>query len=1186
MKLNIKIAVLLLVGLFGMANSHAYTMTIEANKWQLISFPKLPENRSVEDIFGEAATGGKLIAIWGFDNSAKSWNSWPTHAQMPNSNLSQLEPGNGYWVKTSEKLVLDIQKANNAAGEVVLYPGWNLVGLSMDSAMSHDQALAGVPYVELWSYDVANNKFLTVQKSRGSQIILKEEFNQVLPGRGYWLYMAEQTNLLPQMGTLLPPDIDLEPLLSISEYGKETTWENMSPGDIDWDGDGFFDFPNTQQTVSFGDFLNRQRIAITNEGNGVLSWQATIEPSVKWLLFEAFDEKGNPVLTNRAGGSVSDTNGELILVVNRVGLAPSDNYKTQVVLRANGGVQEKRIDVNLAVADVVGDYEVTVRLDEVGDKKADLHNPKYFLSFARDGEGVKAFLDEERSLLIPETTYLSGSYIADPESHFQVLGQLYLPKGHDHNPYQGDIRREFTLIGQRSDGRDGLSPLDIKGTYAENIYGIFEDPIQLKGEFVAKRLSPIPKKKDFATARFKNGEIVSKDTNEGISEFDLSVNERYSITDIKSALKISHSEPDQLVMSLISPKGTTVKLHEKQNRSLKEVRFDDYDDSVESMDLFDGQLSRGTWKLRIQNYSSSVGTVNEWSLDISGAKVYQITGTTDPGIRLQLSGCGIVRSVITGPDGKFSFDGLIPCDYDISVVQLGYEVTTTPVRIQGCLIAQGNPCDQDADYIQALTSAQLAKLKPKLVATSGTMKVIVSPKSAMLSNNPEEKIQLQAVDVTNYSGLNKTLLSRKWELYKRVNSWSAINAQGYLVDVEAYDNQVPAGNNHISYSEDISKWNPNHRVQITQATVIDPRGGYGAAKVETVEAGYPSIFNSNGMGEKGFELKKDEYVTFSVFLKPGTTEEVRFRFASEKGFYADELVNFTTGEHTGGQDQLSNYQVLANGWYRASVTVKANDDFSNFYVEFFIAKSGSVTNVPTGESLYVFGPQAEIHSFEAPMVPISIDNVVVFVPQQNMTGYIATGFSHGTRSAQEQLDVLIASKSTNTGSWSYEFDNTPSHAGIYYVKLHSGVKNSSNQNETLSYTTDYISLAYADLNNLHFGIRSVHAAAGSAGMKAMDMATFDINRPPLDGGQGPEDSDSFKSTVSEATETNETNNLFQNPEDPSQSSFEPTGMDDPSGNLNKHYRMYISTGQLYHGGSAYGGNFRLDIGVQSAGGNK
>lgn len=1186
---NIKslLGILFIALLFSMKVS-AYTITLEKDKWQLISFPKLPQDRSIEGLFGDSISNGSLVAVWSFDNANKTWHSWPQKAFDNRSGLVQLETSKGYWVKVKQNIVLSIEGDASNISEQILYPGWNLLGISSETEMSHEQAFAGVPFLELWSYDKSKNGFLSVKKSGGSQIVLQEEFTQVTPNQGYWMYVTEQTSLIPSMGTLLPPDIDLEPLLNLTEYGKETLWDQLTPGDVDWDGDGFFDFPNTQTTVAFGDFLNRQRLSITNEGNGVLSWQARLEPPVKWLLFEAFDENEQPVLTNNVVGNVSDTNGELVMVVNRVGLAPSDNYTTELVLTANGSNAEKRIEVSMAVADVVGDYEITVRLDEIDGKKADLHNPKYFLSFARDGDGVKAFLDEERSLLIPETTYLSGSYINDPESHFQVLGQLYLPKEHEHNPYQTDIRREFTIIGQRSDGRDGLSPLDLKGTYAENIYGIFEQPIQLTGEFVATRLSPIPKKKDLTITTPVMGEIVSSAVDDGVSIFEFNVTDRYSITDVKTNLRIQHSLPEELEVYLISPQDTEIKLHEKQSRSLADVRFDDYDESAESLDLLNGQLSFGLWKLKIKNHSTTVGQLESWTIDISGAKVYTINGETLPGIRLQLSGCGIVRTVISDEiTGRFEFDGLIPCDYDISVAQLGYEVSTTTVRIEGCFKTASNKCDSESDYIQSLSSDQLAEIAPKLVATSGTMKVIVSPTTAMLPRKQNETISIQAVDVTDYSALSKTLKNRKWELYKRVNSWSSISPQGYLVDVEGYGESIPAGTNYISYSEDYKKWNETSNITLSDSNILDPRGGTNAVKVTHSGNGeWGKIMTTNGFGEGGFVLAKDEYVTLSAFVKKGTSSEIRFRFANGAGsVIKGEVMNFTTGAFTGENDLPSTTVALANGWYRASVTYKATADFSDFHCDFSFGYNGT-HKVSSPRNIYLFGPQCEKHSAQASLIPIMVGDITVMIPLQNMTGYIATGAEHEDRSLSNQQDVLVADGQTSSalGSWSHNFDYKSSNAGIYYLKLSSEVQ-ASGVTETISYTSEAINISYQNLTDYHFGIRSVYAAAGTSGMKAMDMATFDIDRPPylVDGNpKGLEDSDSFKVLVDEGTETNQSNDLFQNPEDPSQFSFVPTGMDEQSGNLNKHYRMHISTGQLIHSPPVYGGSFRLDIGVQSS----
>ncbi len=1344
----------------------ASALEFKANQWQLVSFPRLPVDASIDTIFGEAATdtNGALSAVWTFDNNTKEWQSWPSQSGLATSNLSELTLGQGYWVKTQSDLVLDVLDATEAVGEMTLYPGWNLIGLSVDQTMGHEQALAGVPFLELWKYDSNQNKFLSVQKSRGSQIILKEEFSQIEASQGLWVYMAEQSTLLPSMGTLLPPDIDIEPLLNLSTYGSEAAWDQVTPGDIDWDEDGYFDFPNTQTQVSFGDFLNRQRLSITNEGNGVLCWQATIEPAVDWLLFEAFDEEDQPVLTNIAMGNVSSTFGELVLVANRTGMAPSDNYKTQIVLRANGSLQEKRIDVSLAVADVVGDYEMTVRLDEINDKQADLHNPKYFLSFARDGEGVKAFLDEERSLLIPQLTYLSGDYVADPQSHFQVLGQLYLPQGHEHNPYESDIRREFTIVGQRSDGKDGLSPLDLKGTYSENIYGIFDEPIQLSGEFVGIRLSPTPKKKDQSISDIISGEILAEDS----SVFEVDITDRYSITDIKTALRIEHSQPESLIVKLTGPQWTdgngdvqrtTLVLHDKQTRSLTDVQFDDYDAAIDSLDNFDGQLSFGKWTLEIINSSTSVGFLNAWNLDISGATVYKLTGTVaDAGIRIQISGCGVVDSVITDSSGNFSFDGLIPCDYELKVLQLGYEITTTGVRIIGCM--QGQVCNTQADFTQVLDVQQIADLQPQLVTSSGAMKVLVSPTSGQLP------ITLQAVDVTDYAQLDKTIQSRTWQLYKRVNATTAISKEGFLIDVEPSNGYVSYGKNYTAYSEDFSKWNSGSSITLGATNVIDPRGGYNAVKVSHTGVGtsaVSTILKADNQGQGGFSVKEGDFVTNSIFVKAGSSNEIRFRFANaSEAFLSAEVLDFTTGEYTGGNNLQSSTQPLANGWYRASATYQVTQDYENFHCDLWFSKGGTY-NLTTPEDVYVFGPQCEVtgtsgrvdyqsanNYMPSPYAPeswqrnsaynlisnvilnnpsgyetlglaerindaaaagnlaetslnasvtsgeefylaviaksitndnsfrlrfndeigflgsvsINIDSGVKFsggggdinqmwqvtdlsdgfklfetkmtahrdsndlwaqiifekkdgsvqapalgskayvqaaffgksndwpaiytapkaIEEITASDYIPTGTNHAERSVNGQQEVLIAEQTTGlSGSFSHQFTNNRHDAGAYFVKLNSDVKNASNQDEQISYQTLDV-LAFKNPEDIHLGSYSIYGAGGKAGLKAMDMATYDLDRFPLvseSGSQGMEDSDGFKADDIEDDEyqTNAPNDV--NEISPGVFSVTPTGLDEPAGNLNQQYRMYISTGQLYQGGSMYSGRIRLDLGIQS-----
>lgn len=1169
-------ALLFAVSLGLCSQLNADVIELPAQQWQLVSFPKLSDGATVESVFGDAASNGQLTAVWTFNNSDKKWQSWPAKTGLVSSDLSELSLGQGYWVKTQVDLTIDLPSESQSISEMVLYPGWNLIGLSLDQAISHEKALAGVPFLELWKFDSQQNKFLTVEKSSGSQIILKEEFANVDAGEGLWVYMSEQSTLLPQMGTLLPPDIDVEPLLNITEYGIEKLWDGYQMGaDVDWDGDNHFDFPNTQTQIAFGDFLNRQQMSITNEGNGVLSWSAHISSDTPWLKFETLDENNESTFSSTISGVTADLSSSITLFADRVGKASGSENLATINITANGGVARKVINVSMHVADIIGDYEVNIGFETIDSEFADLHNPKYFLSLARDGDGIKAFLDEERSLLIPTTTYLSGSYAGDPASNFQILGQITQDANDEANPFGKTIRRTISYVGRRSDGLDGLSPLDLKGEYYENIYGVFEEPIQLKGSFIATRLSPLPVKQDSSENTVKNLVIeAATELQSSVLLADLEIQERLSVTEVIAKLEIEHSLPQALTISLLGPMQdglrTEVLLHDKQDRSIKSLSFDDEDISIDSMALFKDrrQLSQGTWTLKIENNSTSVGELLNWNLLVNGAKVYEITGSVAPGVRLKLSGCGITQTVTSDSDGNFVFDGLIPCDYEITVSQLGYEATTTSVTLLGCLEGQ------DCQYSVPLSLEQIAELEPQLITTNDGMKVIISPKDSILSNNPAQPIRLNGLDVTNYSNLSVSLVERHWQLYKRVNSWSSIDSRGYLVDVSSSGNQVPPGNNYFSYSEEFSQWNPSNSVLLTKYPQFDPRGGYGGVSAVTNGSSSASIFSSNNIGQGAINVNKDDVLTFSVFLKAGSTSQASFRFASENGPISFEVFDFTTGIHVAGQDLASNVQVLANGWVRASVTLQAQANYNGFYVELLIASDGNDVAPASGAAFEVFGPQLERHDQALTMDSIDEDDLTIYLSLANRAGYIATDASHGVRSNDSQIDVLISEQTSTAPNWVYDVNDKAANAGIYYLVLNSAVKNAGNVSSTLSYTTADISLVYANLNQLHFGVTTVNGAAGSTAMKAMDSATFDIDRPTVGEFNPITDSNHFNSELNPATQTNSVGDVSDNQ------------FDEPVGDPKNHYRIFVTTGQLFQTGSMYGGSGRLDVGVQSQEANK
>jgi len=93
-----------------------------------------------------------------------------------------------------------------------------------------------------------------------------------------------------------------------------------------------------------------------------------------------------------------------------------------------------------------------------------------------------------------------------------------------------------------------------------------------------------------------------------------------TVTDIHVGVKIKHGWIGDLVVNLISPAGTVVKLHDKSGFSSDDIMtvYDletTPDDSTNNMDSFNGESTTGTWTLFVADESSGIsGTVEEWIL--------------------------------------------------------------------------------------------------------------------------------------------------------------------------------------------------------------------------------------------------------------------------------------------------------------------------------------------------------------------------------------------------------------------------------------------------------------------------------------------------------------------------------------------------------------------------------------------
>lgn len=146
--------------------------------WNLISIPLEPENNSISSIMSSSLS--EIESVWGFING--EWMVYkPGEPEI--SNMGNLLPGYGYWIKSSGNVeeILVSGKQNN--GAATLTKGWNLIGFNNITILNTSDVISSLSEeVEIvWAYD--NGKWNAYDPK-------KENFSdlyEIEPGRAFWL---------------------------------------------------------------------------------------------------------------------------------------------------------------------------------------------------------------------------------------------------------------------------------------------------------------------------------------------------------------------------------------------------------------------------------------------------------------------------------------------------------------------------------------------------------------------------------------------------------------------------------------------------------------------------------------------------------------------------------------------------------------------------------------------------------------------------------------------------------------------------------------------------------------------------------------------------------------------------------------------------------------------------------------
>lgn len=160
----------------------AYDVSL-ADGWNLISTPGALTDATPAGVFASTTAD----AVWSYDpTDAAADSGWlvydPSHPEL--SNLSSIDPGEGYFVHASTTSTLSLAASLFAPGTTPparsLTGGWNLIGSYTPVAENIDDALAtigwaGLEYTALWKWDASTHSFSLPPVIR--------------PGEGYWILL-------------------------------------------------------------------------------------------------------------------------------------------------------------------------------------------------------------------------------------------------------------------------------------------------------------------------------------------------------------------------------------------------------------------------------------------------------------------------------------------------------------------------------------------------------------------------------------------------------------------------------------------------------------------------------------------------------------------------------------------------------------------------------------------------------------------------------------------------------------------------------------------------------------------------------------------------------------------------------------------------------------------------------------
>ncbi len=527
-----------------LAFAETQTLNLEAG-WNLIAVQVDPTDPNPEVVFG---TVPGLVSAWSYDNATKRWLVYnnpifdPAAAEknaLPGVGLPDVTMGSAYWVQMSinRNLIITGTKPR-VASPVTLVNGWNLIGIPITGPPGNTELTEDVPIISALAlrgldYDLllkwqegavpppdADAENIGYNRSQfgttEEDTINEEEFRFFDPNRAYLIHVTEPVNIQPNLLRTVRGETDVSPIGNFPN----------GPEDVVLQGGAVPVSANEQTLIVFFPDEDVQQLSFSNEGGGVMVWDATWA-TTDLLLQDAvtlsFNRTADDGTASLKGVTTTETE-TVYLRVDRTNLSTSASpYTGTLLLRTNAG--DVTFDVRVDVGRLRGEWSGFAEITSVNGKRNPVPDIDLNLSFFEDADTpglLRGAIDSTQSVLWPVDVQLIGHITKAGGNGFQLGGAFVLPPGDQNNePFdQWDPSAEGSDIDWNDDGfnpSDRINPFPfpiyrsvllegqlihanaiddqgyvIEGTYREVIYGMMREPIQLEGRFTLNRRSPIP----------------------------------------------------------------------------------------------------------------------------------------------------------------------------------------------------------------------------------------------------------------------------------------------------------------------------------------------------------------------------------------------------------------------------------------------------------------------------------------------------------------------------------------------------------------------------------------------------------------------------------------------------------------------------------------------------------------------